>query len=221
MKKDMKQIYIVILTALLAIGISSCGNSLGYDPNVNITRIGQVSTDTSSDTTKTSKVYQVDSVDFIGFKETLQIMQRKEDLEWVFRVLSKNIKIDTSGSAIKLWLNLSLLNPLPDQNYRNRGITDRVVKFDLIFAGTLNEQMYRLDDATANKNWLELFIKYMPNDKTKSFNGSQIRSDLVIKENNRQKGLINMYLDVGISDMNLETRVRRFTGNIIIYYKTI
>jgi hypothetical protein len=213
-----KNILLIIMIIILSLGIYSCESSLGYDPKVNITKIvNPTGTGDNDDTTKPARPFKVDSVR-MDFKEFIR-MAGMEPFSWQARVITKNIKLDTSTSDTKIWMDLALENPTPDQEYKKRGVNEKISKFDLSFEAVLNSSLYRLDDVEKNKNWFELFIKYFPQNNLISFNGSQIRADLMLIENKKDLGIITFFLNIEFTENIRNTRVAKFNGNISIFYK--
>lgn len=207
--------------AALSLGFYACQNSLGYDPNVNVTKISTGGTDNPGDTTKPVTVFRADSVR-MAFKESIRMpMDASLDMLWPETVVTKRIKLDTSTTDTKIWMELGVENRNPDNEHRRMGINERVTKFELYFEGSIkdNEPVYPLDDAIKAKNWFQITTKYMPQNTTNNYNGSQIRSDLVLVNNDREKGILRLLLNVSVTDKRLTTRITKFNGTIIIFYK--
>jgi hypothetical protein len=218
-----KYIYLYIEIVILSFGIYSCDSSLGYDPNVQITKLNKDTTDNLPDTTKIITNFNVDSIKFVDFQEGIH--RQGHDLPphdvivWVPRILRKNIVIDTSGIYTKLWMYLDIYSPDQDIDLKYKGVLDRVFKFKLNFAAVLNKLNYNLDDIEKNNHWFELSIKSMPYQFT-IFNGSQLNSQILFLEENRDLGYIKLFLEGIHSDMMIpKLKVEKFSGFIWIYYK--
>jgi hypothetical protein len=210
---------------IISFGINSCDSSLGYDPNVQITKINKDTTDKLPDTNTIITNYNVDSVRFVNFQEGIH--RQGHDLpphdivNWTPRVLSKNITIDTSEVYTKLWMDLDLDSPDWDTDLKYIGVKDRVVRFKLNFSAVLNKPTFPLEDTEKNNRWFELSVKTMP-DRITTFNGNQLKSQIVFMEENRDLGYIKLFLE-GLSSnmMGPKMKVEKFTGFIWIYYKKI
>jgi hypothetical protein len=220
-------IYIFLAVFVMSLGIYSCDSSLGYDPNVQITKINKDTTSNSPDSSNKEVIFNLDSIRFDGFKETVFIKQDHEPqppkrilLDWNYYVVSKNIRIDTSDTDTKLWIDLDLINKDPDNAPKYKDIIDRVVSFNLSFAAVLNTQIFKLDDPSKNTRWFELSVKGLQQNNNGTFNGSQIPSQMVILENNREIGYIKILLEsIPLENLHNNIKIEKFSGFIWLYYK--
>jgi hypothetical protein len=224
----MKAIIIYIITGLtlsfVIMDFDGCQNPLGYDPNVQITRITQDTTKSSDTLKPTSTIVKIDSVDF-DFHEIIMMGHGHDEkpLNWAARVNSLNVILDSNDTNPKISIDLELENPTPDNVYIDKDIFYRVTKFDLSFSSSFTKFAYPLDDAVKEHNWIELDIKsFQPPQMVRTYNGSQVHDASISFDLDRykEKGYIKAFINVNFENNQMKfVGVRNFCGFIWFYLK--
>lgn len=210
-------IYIILIFPIVSF-IQSCEDSLGYDPNVEITKIVNDTVKIDPDDPQ-NKFIVIDKWEIL-FKEFYQEGRMLKDQKWEFKVPFNKILIDTSGDFLKLWMEMDFVNDKPDVDYKNRH--DRILSFRLKFAAELyTETIYNLNEKTFERRWSEVTIRDQRRVGDANFiiPGSESRSQIELQEINIKNGYLNfIILNDFIKYPYLSTRY--FRGYIKLFFKS-
>ncbi|MCX7736641.1 MAG: hypothetical protein N2319_07990 [Candidatus Kapabacteria bacterium] len=197
--------------------IQSCEDSLGYDPNVEITKIIKDTVKIDPEDPQT-KFITIDKWD-ITFKEFYQEGRVLKDQKWDFIILSHKILIDTSNRFPKLWMEIDFANNLPDTDYKNRH--DRVLNYRIKLAAELyTETIYNLNEKINERRWSEITMRDLRRAGGVNFiiPGIESRSQIILEEINLRAGYLNFIVSNDfVKYPYLNTRY--FRGNIKLYFK--
>lgn len=209
-------LFSIIILPLVFI-IESCEDSLGYDPNVEITKIIKDTVKIDPEDPQT-KFITIDKWD-IFFKEFYQEGRMLKDQKWDFTIISQKILIDTSDKFLKLWMEIDFTNKLPDTEFRARH--DRILNFRIKFAAEIyTETIYNLNEKTNERRWSEITMRDLRHAGGANFiiPGSESRSQIIIEEINLIAGYLNLIVTNDfVKYPYLNTRY--FRGTIKLYFK--
>jgi hypothetical protein len=228
-KENTMKYYIIIIFLLWAIPLFiACDDSLGYDPNVKIQKIddgtqddnnGNDTSDSDNDPPVNTK-YRIDSVKY----EFTELHNFQDDYEkrinWEFSTRNNVVSIDTGEVNPELWIYFDLVNTNgSDIFYKSKGFTERVLSVNLSFSALLESQLYRLNDSYRDTRWIELEVKDIPHQRTYKLDGSKVPSYIIVNGNDKEKGLLSLFIVVEMWESH--RKYRKFTGNLLLYYKDI
>jgi hypothetical protein len=216
----MKSIFIILIVFITGLIIYSCDDSLGYDPNVKITKINVDNGDDNENPFPPQK-FKVDSIQYL-FKEVDNISGSYWDkyFEWKHRIIKSEFFLDTSHADLELWIELEMENNQLDKEHLDSGRVDRVTRFELLFNAPLTGPSFWLMNKQKDRRWLKLYIRNMEHNKEYEYNGSELWGpSLFISENNRSKGQLKLILSTDIRTKD-KLRVEKFFGYINLFYKT-
>jgi hypothetical protein len=205
------------LFVLLSISLFiSCKDSLGYDPNVQVTEIVK---DTvlrpPDDNAPTSFV--VDSVK-ASFKESFKVENRFFDIPWLDLTISRKIIMDTSNSDKLIFIDWKVESRNIDDDFRGMRRIDRVVGFEMNFTGILQTRKFILDDNRDKGNWFKLRIKKFQNQAVNEYTQNSVNAELSILDIDKVRGVIRLVLVVEIP-RNSPIQSKRFSGIIDLFFK--
>lgn len=217
MKITLKILLFSLFVFPFILAIQSCEDSLGYDPNVEITKIIKDTVKIDPEDPQT-KFITIDKWD-ITFKEFYQEGRVLKDQKWDFTILSHKILIDTSNRFPKLWMEIDFANNLPDTDYKNRH--DRVLNYRIKLAAELyTETIYNLNEKINERRWSEITMRDLRRAGGVNFiiPGIESRSQIILEEINLRAGYLNFIVSNDfVKYPYLNTRY--FRGNIKLYFK--
>lgn len=207
---------LIILVPIIAI-IQSCEDSLGYDPNVEITKVIKDTVNIDPEDPQT-KFITIDKWEIL-FKEFYQEGRMLLDQKWEFDIANSKILIDTTNKFIRLWLEMDLVNNKNDNAYKNRH--DRILAYRLKFAAELySETIYNLNEKNTGRRWSEVLIRDLRRAGGTNFiiPGGESRSQIILEEINMRAGYLNFIISNDfVKYPYLSTRY--FRGTIKLYFK--
>ena len=167
MKKKNK---LLILGIILFAGLSSCENPYDLDDNVRETEINPNPGQNISPT-----VFEVDSVLWEFYEYTIDDISHY--LEWVgyANIKKETVKLDTTDTFPKLWIELEVENTLPDNVYLSS--SDKVTFFRMFVDSLIvkDRGTYPMGESYDNNNsWFYVNIKSLINNKTYVYDGNEI-----------------------------------------------
>jgi len=207
--------FMAILIATVSL-LSSCEDSLGYDPHVTIQEVGKDTTVIPPDDNEQPTVFDIDSISF-KFIETVKYRHYYKTYTWRGKSLKKIFKIDTSGQNIKLWIDWKMVSTNKDTDYHHIRM-DRVVKFEMIFAAILDTRTYKLDKTPEEQRWFKLYIKNMQKNRVYDFEYPRLDASIHFLEHNREAGMLNFLISAK-PPVYAPVQTRKFEGLVYIYYK--
>ncbi len=217
MKNKIKYLLFILTIVLIFSITQSCKDSLGYDPNVEITKIIKDTVNIDPEDPQT-KFINIDKWD-ISFKEFYQEGRMLKDQKWDFAVPFHKILIDTSNQYIRLWMEMDFVNNKPDIEYSNR--KDRVLNFRIKFVAELyTETIYNLVEKTNERRWSEITIRDLRKAVGANFiiPGSESRSQFFLEEINLRAGYLNFIITNDFTKYPYIS-TRYFRGTIKLYFK--
>ncbi len=207
----------IIVTIPIVTFIQSCEDSLGYDPNVEITKIIKDTVKIDPDDPQ-NKFITIDKWEIL-FKEFYQDGRMLKDQKWDFTIPSNKILIDTSNEYLRLWMEIDFVNNKSDIDYKHRH--DRVISFRIKLAAELyTETIYNLNENINERRWSEIIMRDQRRVGGVNFiiPGSESRSQIILDEINLTEGyLIFVISNDFIKYPYLSTRY--FRGYIKLYFK--
>lgn len=205
--------FIIFIAGILA--LSSCKDSLGYDPNVYITPVSNDTIDKPKDTPVTA--YRLDSIRY-SFLESIKMKNHIEDFPWFGVVVNKNIKIDTAKNNPYIYIELGLANRISDDDPAFRDRIDRVVGFDLLFGNEILQKTYNLNLSKEAKKWFNIRFRKIRKTDEFRFSMDELNAQLTIFDNDKENGILKLSLNAQIPEF-VPIQTKRFSGIIYIYYK--
>lgn len=207
----------ILLSVLLIAGMVSCEDSLGYDPNVEISKI-------TKDTVKDEEpkdpknVYDIEKVE-LSFYETFNNTRTNELVRerWPFSVRLSDVKIDTLNRRTFISIKLSCLNQYAQNVKDNR--YDWVERFSTLIAGYLDEEIIYLPGQLGTRRSFILDVYSRQHQRLFSFHSSlyNIPPQAMVVSYDQKNGTIHLKIVVDIPRGNY-FQTQKFTGDIHIYY---
>lgn len=207
----------MIIIIPIVIFIQSCEDSLGYDPNVEITKIIKDTVKIDPDDPQ-NKFITIDKWE-ITFKEFYQDGRVLKDQKWDFTIAFNKILIDTSNQFLRVWMEIDFVNNKPDIDYKDR--RDRVLSFKIKLAAELyTETIYNLNERMSERRSSEIVMRDQRRAGGVNFiiPGSESRSQVILDEINLRSGYLNFVVSNDfVKYPYLNTRY--FRGIIKLYFK--
>lgn len=217
MRKFIKYLLWLTFFSPIYLIFHSCEDSLGYDPNVDVTKIikDTVKIDPNDPQTKFINIDRLEVV----FKEFYQVGRLLKDERWDFNITFQKILIDTSTKFPRLWLEIDFLSNKTDNDCRHRH--DRVLNYSIKLAAEIyTETIYNLNDKNKERRWSMIMMRDMRRGGGTNFiiPGGESRSQIILDEINFRAGYFNFSISNDFSKYPyLSTRY--FRGNIKLIFK--
>ena len=213
MKMKFKLILLIILLGIF--GVTSCQNTLDYDPNYTEDRVVDDITEQDPFEETDSKPYAASNVSF----EFVEMSCRGEEIPWTWNDSTRSIQIDTSEQNLIIWMDLNFVSNKIDSDYRDQEAS-RVISFNLRFYdSTLVEDIYLLN--VFHKYYsrkLEMTIKDMKKQKEITRTWRSLRGQLQFTEINSTTGRIKGTFFSDLTYLGGWT-LCGFKGKFSFYYK--
>ena len=196
--------------------ISSCKDSLGYDPNVQVTEILRDSVIKPPDDNN-PRQFVVDSIRTV-FNESYKHNGRYFEIPWFPKTINRKIVMDTSAANKMLWIDWTVESNNSDNDYRGMNRMDRVAGFELNFSALIENRRFNLDGTRERNRWFKLLMKKFMNGSITEFSENSLKATLVILDIDRANGTMRIMLESEIP-FNAPFQTKRFSGIIDIFYK--
>lgn len=212
--------YLVQVSALFLVLLllNSCQDSLGYDPNISVNKIGQDTIIAPPDTNQTPTIITIDSVK-ATFREFAVYHMKLQQNIWTGRTIKRRIMFDTTGPNKKIWIDWSMVSNKSDEYYINMHRIDRVYKFEIVFGAVLQPTSYSLDKDKKALRWFSLVLKKIHNDRFYEFNNTNhLDAKIIFINNDKAEGKLTFMVTANLP-IRAMFQVKKFEGLIDVFYK--
>ena len=217
-RKKMKIFVQLSALFLVLLLLNSCQDSLGYDPNTTVSKIGQDTIIAPPDTNETPQIITIDSVS-ATFREFVIYHRMLKQSVWTGKTIRRRILFDTTGVAKKIWIDWAMVSDKRDADYIVQHRIDRVYKFEVLFGAILEPKTFNLDKDKKAMRWFSLYLKRMSNDKLYEFNTSNdLDAKIIFVDNDKEEGKLTFLLSASLP-IRAPFQVKKFEGLINIFYK--